>query len=178
MRALIVFESMYGNTHAIADALASGLRPHCEVEVVHVGKVTPAQVVDADFLIVGGPTHMHGMTSSASRKGAVSAAASDDTLTVDPDAGEVGLRDWFEALPDVRGHGTPAAAFDTRTDGPALLTGHASKSIAARLKKHGYTLVVEPESFLVDKASRLVAGELERASTWAETALTTRLAAH
>ena len=122
MRALIVFESMYGNTHAIADALASGLRPHGEVEVVHVGKITPAQVVDADFLVVGGPTHVHGMTSTTTRKGAVDTAGkSGGALVIDPDVAAIGLRDWFEVLPEVRGHGTPAVAFDTRTDGRTRL---------------------------------------------------------
>jgi hypothetical protein len=179
MRALIVFESMYGNTHAIADALASGLRPHCDVEVVHVGEVRPAQVVDADFLVVGGPTHVHGMSSSTTRKGAVDTAAkSSGALVIDPGVSEVGLRDWFDELPEVRGHGTPAVAFDTRAEGPVLLTGHASKSIAARLRKHGYTVVAEPQSFLVDRANHLLDGELQRAQAWAETALTTSLAAH
>lgn len=179
MRTLIVFESMYGNTRAVAEAIASGLQEHSDVDVVHVGKLTPAHLVDADFLVVGGPTHVHGMASATTRKGAVEAAAkSDGALTIDPDAGPVGLRDWFEALPDVRGHGTPAVAFDTRTSGPLLVTGHASKGIAARLTKHGYTLVAEPESFLVDRANHLLDGELERARVWAETVLTSRLAAH
>ena len=179
MRALIVFESMYGNTHAIADALASGLRPHGEVEVVHVGKITPAQVVDADFLVVGGPTHVHGMTSTTTRKGAVDTAGkSGGVLVIDPEAAGIGLRDWFEVLPEVRGHGTPAVAFDTRTDGPLLLTGHASKGIAARLAKHGYSVVAKPESFLVDKDNHLLDGELERARAWAETALVSRFATH
>jgi hypothetical protein len=179
MRALIVFESMYGNTHAVADALASGLRAHCDVEVVPVGTVTSDQVVGADFLLVGGPTHVHGMTSATTRKGAVDTAAkSGGALVIDPSASEVGLRDWFEELPDGRGHGTPAVAFDTRTEGPVLFTGHASKSIGSRLKKHGYPLVAEPESFLVDKTNHLLAGELERATAWAETVLTTSMAAH
>ena len=64
------------------------------------------------------------------------------------------------------GDGTAAAAFDTRIDGPAPLTGRP-RGIARRLRDHGFRLVVGPESFLVDKQSRLLAGENERATAWA-----------
>jgi hypothetical protein len=168
MRALIVFESMYGNTHAVADAIAEGLRPLVDVEVVPVGRVTAEQVAAAELLVVGGPTHVHGMTSSTSRKGAVEAVAkSSGELSLDRDVGDVGLREWFDGLTSVTG--TPALAFDSRYDGPLLFTGHASKGIAKRLRDHGYQVRGEPTSFLVDKANHLLPGELERAVTWART---------
>ncbi|MEZ5297611.1 MAG: hypothetical protein R2697_15455 [Ilumatobacteraceae bacterium] len=61
-----------------------------------------------------------------------------------------------------------AAAFDTRADAPEILTGHASHGIAKRLRKHGFELVAEPESFLVDKQNHLVDGEDVRAAEWGE----------
>jgi hypothetical protein len=61
---------------------------------------------------------------------------------------------------------TGAAAFDTRIDGPALLTGRASKGIGRRLAHLGYDLVADPESFLVDKQNHLQPGEAERAVAW------------
>jgi hypothetical protein len=88
-----------------------------------------------------------------------------DLPPLDEHASGMGLREWFDGLPE--GHATPAAAFDTRFDGPAVFTGAASHGIARRLRKHGFHVVVAPESFLVDKKTHLVAGEAERAVAWA-----------
>ena len=60
----------------------------------------------------------------------------------------------------------PAAAFDTRVDGPELITGQASGGIARELSHHGFTLVAKHESFLVDRHNELVAGEADRAIRW------------
>lgn len=54
MRAVVVYESMYGNTHVIADAIASGLGQTCEVIVAPVGEAAAAAVATADLLVVGG----------------------------------------------------------------------------------------------------------------------------
>jgi hypothetical protein len=59
-----------------------------------------------------------------------------------------------------------AAAFDTRLSSPVLLTGRASKSIGRQLARHGLTIVAPPESFLVDKKSHLLPGEVDRARAW------------
>ncbi len=165
MHTLIVYESMYGNTHEIADHIADGLRPHGEVHVVPVADATPDQVTWADLVVVGGPTHAHSMTSTNSRKGAADAVAKpSNTLTLDPNADGPGLRNWFSTIPT--GTKKRAAAFDTRIDMAAVLTGRASRGIKSRLAKHGYTMVADAESFLVDKHSHLVAGEAERAQKW------------
>lgn len=60
-------------------------------------------------------------------------------------------------------------AFDTRSGGPALLTGRASKGICRKLRLRGFDLVAESESFLVDKESRLEEGEETRAEQWGRT---------
>jgi hypothetical protein len=88
----------------------------------------------------------------------------DSALTLDPDAAGPGLHDWFKALRATEDK--PAAAFDTRFDAPAVLTSRAARGIAGRLQDHGFRLVADPESFLVDKHNALVAGEAERARTW------------
>jgi hypothetical protein len=164
MRALVVYESMFGNTHVIADHVAQGLRSHCEASVVPVGEASEDLLASMDLIVVGGPTHVHGMTSARTRKSAVEQAASTDDLELDPDAEGPGLRDWFDGL-SAR-DGQRAAAFDTRIDGPSAITGRASKGIARRLRGHGFALVAEPESFLVDKQSHLLVGEADRATTW------------
>ncbi|HYO42498.1 MAG TPA: flavodoxin domain-containing protein [Candidatus Limnocylindrales bacterium] len=167
MNALVVYESLFGNTHAIAEAIADGLRRHGEVRVVPVGEATADLVAWAGLVIAGGPTHAHGMSRSRSREdGLARAAKPDSTLVLDPAASGAGLREWLDALAKVGG--TPAAAFDTRVAGPALLTGRASSAIANGLRKRGFRLATESESFLVDTHTDLVAGEIERATAWGE----------
>ena len=165
MRTLIVFESMYGNTHTVAQMIAEGLSARSEVRVVPVHDASTDDVAWADLVIVGGPTHVHGMTSAASRKSAQDAAAKPDSdLVLDPDSEGLGLRDWFHALSpvtDKRG-----AAFDTRFDSAALITGRASRGIEHRLRHCGFTLAAEPQSFLVDKKTHLLEGEADRAKQW------------
>jgi hypothetical protein len=166
MHALIVYESIYGNTHAIADRIAAALRSQGEVRVLPVGDATDDQVAWADLVIVGGPTHAHGMSRSNSRKGAHEAATKPGSQLVLDASGEgPGIREWLETLHDLPGK--PAAAFDTRIDGPALFTGRASTGIARGLRRHGFDLVAEPESFLVTVHNQLVPGEVDRAMRWA-----------
>lgn len=164
MRALVVYESMYGNTRAIAEAVAAGLRPACETDVKRAAEVTADDVSAADLLVVGGPTHMHGLPRPSSRDAAAKAAVDDEDLTLEPEARGTGLREWFEQLDD--GDGKPAAAFDTRLSAPAMFTGRGSLRIAKRLHKKAFKAADEPESFLVDKQNRLLDGELERAQAW------------
>src|SRR5215207_10325444 len=154
MNAVVVYESMYGNTHAIADAIADGLGVDIPVRVVPVDRVEARDLDGVDLLVVGGPTHVHGMSRESTRKAAIDAAAKPGAaLEVDADAEGPGLREWFDHLAVEVHH---AAAFDTRMTGPAVFTGRASKAIARRLYAHGATLVVDPESFLVTKQNELL----------------------
>ena len=161
MRALVVYESMYGNTAAIAAEIAAGLDDAgAAVTLRNVDDVTPADAASTDVLVVGGPTHAHGMTRTATRK----TALEDEANTYpDPTSGS-GLRDLLAGL--APGDGRPAAAFDTRIDIPPILSGAASKGIDGELRKHGFGSVVPRQSFFVTKENTLVAGELERARRW------------
>jgi hypothetical protein len=166
MRALVVYESMYGNTHLVANQIAAGLRTVADVRVVPVGDATPETLSGVDLLIVGGPTHIHTVTTSKSRRAAIEAAAKPGAeLTIDPDAEGLGLRDWFDAL-DPSATTAKAAAFDTRLDGAAMLTGRASRGIAHRLSHHGLEVIAPPESFLVNRDNHLVAGVADAAEAW------------
>ena len=163
--AVVVYESMFGNTHVIADRIATGLRERLDdVTVVPVHDATAELVGATDLLVVGGPTHVHGMSSHLSRQSAKDMAAKDEDLDLDPDAEGPGLRDWFDEVPT--GQSGRAAAFDTRVHATTLVTGQASKGIAKRLGRHGFELVAEPESFFVDKENHLEAEEADRASAW------------
>jgi len=163
MRAVVVYESMYGNTHVIGDAIGAGLAGGFDVDVVRVAEAGRA-LAEADLLVVGGPTHMHGMARRSTRKAAVKAAAAGG-LALEPDALRTGLREWLDSLGKSNAH-AKAAAFDTRLKGPAAFTGSAAKGAGKALRHLGYDLVAEPESFLVTKQDQLVPGERDRALTW------------
>jgi hypothetical protein len=107
------------------------------------------------------------MSRPDTREAAISApGVKAEQLKVEPDAGGVSLRVWLDTLGLDSGH---AAAFDTRLQGYALVTGRSSKGIAAMLRQHGFELVVEPISFLVDRHDHLLLGEEERAERWGAT---------
>jgi flavodoxin len=163
MHALVVYESVYGNTRAIAEAIAEGLGG---APVVPVSRAD-AEQLQPELLVVGGPTHMHGIASTRSRQMAVEAAHEDAGTHVEPDAAaEPGLRAVLRDLPSVSG--SRAAAFDTRLDKAPWFTGLASRGIERRLRHHGYD-VIATESFLVEESEGpLEDGELERARAWGE----------
>lgn len=176
MKAVVVYESMYGNTHLVAGEIGKGLGSEAEVVVVPVEKAGGELLAGADVVVVGGPTHVHGMTRASTRKAAVDAARKPKSgLELDPDAEGPGLREWFDAS----GH-LPArsAAFDTRIDAPAVVTGRASKGIAKRLRRHGSTLVAEPESFLVTKENHLLPDEAAHARQWGRRLATAMTGGH
>src|ERR1039458_5298273 len=94
MRALVVYESMYGNTRVVAGNIADGLRAGHDVILVPVAEATGELLAWADLVIVGGPTHMHLLSTAASRRLAAQAAATQASgLKLDPEAGGPGLRD-------------------------------------------------------------------------------------
>jgi hypothetical protein len=164
MRVVVVYESMYGNTHLIAEAIGEGLGESADVVVVPVSEAHAALADGADLLVVGGPTHVHGMSRPRTRSAAVDAAEKPGSgLTVEAEASGPGVRELLESLGtlDMR-----AAAFDTRIDAPAPITGRASKVIARKLRQHRCTLIAEPESFLVTKESHLEPDEAEHAKRW------------
>lgn len=164
MKTVIVYESMFGNTRALADAIAKGLGPENHTVVVPVAQAEVGLLEGAGLVVVGGPTHMHGMSRANTRKAAADVAGKPGRgLKIEPDAEGPGLREWFAGQ---RQDGIPAAAFDTRLKGPAVLTGRASKSIARLLRQHGFTLLTRPVSFLVTRDNRLRADEEERAQEW------------
>ena len=164
MRALVVYESMYGKTRVIASNIADGLRADYEVTVVPVAEATAELVAGADLLVLGAPTHLHGLSTAASRRRAAETAAKDGSgLRLDPDAGGPGMRDWLQ---DIGHHDGLAAAFDTRVNALTLFTGRASRPIARLLKRHGYRLVAAPEGFLVCSHGTLLDGEASWARRW------------
>src|SRR5690348_2733319 len=131
MKALVVYESMFGNTRHVADQIADGLGIRYDVTIVPVAKATPELVADADLLIVGGPTHVHGMASSRTRAAAKTMADKEGSrLVMEPDAFAFGVREWLETVPIK--HGLLVAAFDKE----AMLDRHGQAWPPCRSVRH------------------------------------------
>lgn len=176
MQVAIVYESLFGNTREIADAVAQGVReaaPDARISCLRVEDAALEEIIDADLLVVGGPTHMRGLSTSMSRSMGLHADKTELTehpdggpaaVSVEPGAEGPGLRTWFQDLPKTA-KGSQAAAFDTRLG--AALAGGAGHGIAHRLRRHGYELVAEPEGFVIESAEGpLRSGEHDRARDW------------
>jgi Flavodoxin domain len=170
VRALVLYESLFGNTAAVAEAVAAGMRSGLPDAAVDCRRIDDAFGPDAfDVLVLGAPTHFWSLTGTLSRTmesqyerrfmaPAAGAATRQATATS-------GMRNLLGALPPGGGH--PAAAFDTCMSRPA--TGGARRAIQRRLERAGYGLLAAPESFLVEAvAGPLRPGELGRARAWGE----------
>ena len=175
MRALVVYESMYGNTRLVAESIAIGLRDGCEVTLRTVGEVLDAPAPEIDLIVIGGPTHVHGLSNQRAPGRLRRAVKPESGLVLEPSATGPGVREWLARIGD---GACGCAAFDTRIDAPAALTGRASKGIAKRLRRCGFDLVAEPESFLVDKHNHLLEGEAERARAWGAALASATVNAH
>jgi hypothetical protein len=165
MKAVVVFESMFGSTRQIAEAISDGLGQSYSVKTIGVIEAEKNECEGSDLVVVGGPTQAWGMSRPSTRRGApLHVSDPDNDLVLEPGADwGPGVREWIASLDPMT---AKAAAFDTRISSPALLTGRASKSIGRQLVRHGLTLIAPPESFLVDKKSHLLPGELDRARVW------------
>jgi flavodoxin len=157
VNAIVVFDSLHGNTERIAHAIGEALEPLGNVRVLRTTDVPPGTTADA--WVVGGPTQRHGMSPP--------------------------LASLVDAMPGGSLRDVPVATFDTRYHYPRLMSGSAAHSAAGHLRRAGCRLVAEPESFFVMEGDRppgggkppadaehLEGGELDRARAWG-----TRLAA-
>jgi hypothetical protein len=162
VRALVVYESQFGNTHCVADAIGRGLADTVEVDVVSVH--TAPRLEGVDLLVVGGPTHVRTLSSARTRAEAPRwPGGIRRSLRLDSEAGGIGIREWLDALPRFT---AMAASFDTRMDIPRILSGAAAGHIDHRLAGQGLRPIVAPMSFLVDVHNDLERTELDRARAW------------
>jgi hypothetical protein len=156
MSTMVVYESLWGNTEKVAQAIAEGIGPG--TTVVDVGEAPAAVPDDVGLLVVGGPTHAFSMSRPSTRESAADHGA---------DAGheDEGIREWLTEVkvPD----GVDVATFDTRVTKTRRMPGSAAKA-AARLVRHRHLgHLVDIESFFVeDSAGPLEPGEVLRARGW------------
>jgi hypothetical protein len=160
MRALVVFESMFGNTQSVARAVAEGLSSHVSVDLVEVGAAPPVIGEDVELLVVGGPTLAFGMSRPGTRQGAAKQAPQGLVSK------GIGLREWLPAQRGGSGR-VSVAAFDTRFGKPRWLVGSAARAAERRLRRLGFAVLAPSESFFVKATSGpLLDGERERALEW------------
>jgi flavodoxin len=153
MKAMVVYDSVYGNTGKIAQAIGQALGSPEDVEIVQVGHARPEQLAGLTLLIVGSPTQKFSPTGATTR--------------------------FLKSIPKNGLDRVKVAAFDTRFTVSAIekvrilaffvkIFGYAAEPIADRLKRRGGELAVPPEAFYVgDTEGPLLEGELERAANWA-----------
>ena len=140
MKALVLYDTTFGNTEHIAEAITLTLQEALQTRLASVSDARDfeAALVGIDLLVVGGPTQRHGISDPLKAR-----------LAQLGDRGLDGLR---------------AAVFDTRLRGSRLVTGSAAARLATILRHHGAWVVVPPASFLVGgREGPLRDGELERA---------------
>ncbi|NJP88711.1 flavodoxin family protein [Nonomuraea sp. FMUSA5-5] len=161
MDALVVYESMFGNTKQIAEAVAEGLATRMRAEVVEVGAAPAVVGPQVGLLVVGGPTHAFSMSRASTRR---SAAEQATRPLVSRGAG---VREWLAAL-RTSSAGLASAAFDTRVAKPRM-PGSAARAVAKRLRRLGVKVTAPAQSFYVSGTEGpLVGGELDRARQWGE----------
>jgi flavorubredoxin len=143
VESLVVYDSKFGNTRKLAEAIADGLRRASSVRLVDLDKAPATDLGKVDLLIVGGPTQVHGMTTR--------------------------IRQFMDLLETRPASGMVAATFDTRLRMPAALSGSAAIQVARKLRQAGIRVFVRPQSFFVSRGvPELEQGEVERAAEWAK----------
>ena len=156
MKAIVVYQSLWGNTAAIAHAIAEGIGP--EARALSTSEASADAVKDADLVVAGSPVLGFSLPNE---KMIESIRANPGGAPKAPDLSQVPMRTWLGALAS---GSKKFAAFETRVKGPF---GKATPAIEESMKKLGYEHVAEAQHFIVDgKFGPLKAGEIERARRW------------
>lgn len=163
LSALVVHESMFGNTERIAEAVVRGLRKNgFEAHAVPSGSLAATGPIRVDLLVLGAPTHAFSLSRPQTRADAVRQGAPAHRA-------EAGLRDWI-ALATPQKVGTDrVVVFDTRVARVRRLRVGAGTVAARLLRRRGFHLLRKPVAFLVeDTPGPLCAGEEARAERWGQ----------
>ena len=156
MKAIVVYESLWGNTATVARAIAEGLGP--DARALSTAEATPAVVAGADLIVAGAPLFAFRLPTDEIRETIRSKA---NSFAAPPDLSHPALRTWLAALPPGRGRG---AAFETRM---WFSPGGATGAVLRGLKKAGYAPLARGKRFgVAGMTGPLKRGELERAREW------------
>ena len=155
MEAIVVYESVWGNTAEVARAIAAGIGGG--TEAFPTDEVPPDRLAKADLIVAGSPVFAFSLPNEATRTRILETELDGPR----PDLSHPSLRSWLDGLPMGRGYG---AAFETRIWwSPRGATGTIEKKLAGV----GYRRLLKAEKFVVrDKYGPLRDGEVERAHAW------------
>jgi hypothetical protein len=163
MKAVVVYESLWGSTAAVARAIADGLGSGARA--LSTAEATPEAMAGADLIVAGAPVHSLSLPTDQTRKWATHGLGPGGAP---PDLSHPKMRAWLAELPDGRGR---CAAFDTRVQ--AWYGRGAAPKILRALRRLGYTPIAKPRGFFVSghpiqprTDGTLREGEAERARTW------------
>jgi flavodoxin I len=154
MKALVIFDSFFGNTEKIARAVAGGMAQSAEVNATRVGDLPADHLAGVELLVVGSPTR--GFRASPL------------------------IKEYLKNLPKGSLQGVRVAAFDTGFSAQKVkeinnfvlnllvpIFGYAAKPISSQLVSKGGALACDPQGFFVrESEGPLEDGELERAAEW------------
>lgn len=154
MKTLIIYDSVFGNTEKIANAIGSAQSLQKDVTVKRVSEIEMKDLNDIDFLLIGSPTRGFRPTED--------------------------IAAFLKKMPSEIMRGVHTAVFDTRIPSelikPAFFRaivkkgGYAAPVIAKELEAKGAKLIADPQGFFViNSEGPLQEGELERAAAWANT---------
>ena len=156
MKAVVVYESLWGNTAAIARAIAEGIGPG--TQVFSTAQASSAAISGADLIVAGAPVLGFRLPSDKMLK---MIGESPGKNPVAPDLSQPSMRAWLDALPKGSGR---SAAFETRI---WWSPGGATAAIVRGLESAGYRPIAKARRFIVKgKNGPLRDGELERARLW------------
>lgn len=152
MRALVVYESCFGCTAQVAEAIADGLRSR-DVSVSVVEAVDSPTLDGVDLLVVGAPTHNLGLPGPKSRELAEARGGAA--------ARPAGVAEWLDGLAKLT---VRAAAFDTVV--PSRFSGSAARKIERRLSRLGATIVDRAEFTVVAEPPVPGPNQVRAAQAW------------
>jgi menaquinone-dependent protoporphyrinogen IX oxidase len=157
MKAIVVYESLWGNTAAIARAIAEGIGP--EARALSTAEATAVVTADADLIVAGAPLHAFRLSTDKIRD--TLSTKKDEKAPTPPNLSHPSMRTWLASIPKGKGK---ASAFETRFK---WSPGGAAGSIMGGLKRAGYSKAAKPRKFLVAGIyGPLKNGEVERAKAW------------
>jgi flavodoxin len=161
MKTLFIYDSVFGNTGKIADAVYQAFSPDAAINYCHVNEFRTSDLESRDLLIVGSPTRGFSPTPAIS--------------------------EFIRSIPSNGLTGISIATFDTRLDLDSVKSsairflvktgGYAANKMAERLAKKGGRLITGPQGFYVTgEEGPLKQFEIERAARWSSNLI--RLAMH
>jgi hypothetical protein len=156
MKAVVVYESLWGNTAAVAHAIAEGIGD--EARAIPTDEASDLVLADADLVVAGAPVMAFRLPTEGLRQ---NLARDPGRAPRSPSVAHPSMRWWLDGLSTRHGR---AAAFETKLRwSPSGVT----RAIEGGLKRAGYTPICRAHHFLVAGAyGPLREGELERARAW------------